>query len=309
MTMINPDARVTTADLDWWLELAPQLAWTFAKTYAETAPHSYIVLGGTPSVTSTELERAAAVIRTFGQPAKYYKMTNIYLTSPDGELKWWTMDRAVAGTNLINQATTERIYGEQNAPSTHSGIWSVYDEIATNYDRLYSSADGDEKTGLLRLVSELDLPDAPTTLDVGCGTGALLDLGITTPDRYLGVDPSQAMLNELVIKYSARGLSRVIPMRIEDAVGEFGEDAFDLVCAVSGSASYVEPEALAQLARLSLSAMILMFYANGYAPAYGRATSTERFAADEFARQNGGQIARLGRFDVVLIQREGRAKA
>ncbi|MEO6115352.1 MAG: hypothetical protein ABIP33_03115, partial [Pseudolysinimonas sp.] len=69
MTMINPDARVTTADLDWWLELAPQLAWTFAKTYAETAPHSYIVLGGTPSVTSTELERAAAVIRTFGQPA------------------------------------------------------------------------------------------------------------------------------------------------------------------------------------------------------------------------------------------------
>ena len=36
--------------------------------------------------------RAGRVVHTFGQPAKFYGMTSIYLTSPDGRLKWWTMD-------------------------------------------------------------------------------------------------------------------------------------------------------------------------------------------------------------------------
>jgi hypothetical protein len=33
--------------------------------------------------------RAGRVIHTFGRPAKFYGMTSIYLTSPDGRLKWW----------------------------------------------------------------------------------------------------------------------------------------------------------------------------------------------------------------------------
>lgn len=149
MTPLAP-TRVTTADLDWWLDLAPRLDWIFAKTYADTAPHSYVVRGRTKAMTDLDYVRASRVIRTFGQPGKFYDTTNIYLTSPDGSLKWWTMDAAVANTTLINQATTDRVYGEQNAPSTYSGIWSVYDEIATDYDRLWSPVDGDEKVGLLR---------------------------------------------------------------------------------------------------------------------------------------------------------------
>ncbi len=34
---------ITRDDLNWWLELAPTLDWTFAKTYAKTAPHDYVV--------------------------------------------------------------------------------------------------------------------------------------------------------------------------------------------------------------------------------------------------------------------------
>jgi ubiquinone/menaquinone biosynthesis C-methylase UbiE len=36
---------------------------------------------------------------------------------------------------------------------------------------------------------------------VGCGTGALLDMKITTPDLYTGIDPSQGMLNQLFRKH------------------------------------------------------------------------------------------------------------
>lgn len=84
--------QVTQDDFDWWLDRAPTLDWTFARTYAETAPHSYVVLGRTAGMTAEDYVRAGRVIHTFGQPAKFYGMTNLYLTSPDGHLKWWTMD-------------------------------------------------------------------------------------------------------------------------------------------------------------------------------------------------------------------------
>lgn len=34
---------------------------------------------------------------------------------------------------------------------------------------------------------------APSALDVGCRTGRMLDLGLTTPDRYAVIDPIQPM--------------------------------------------------------------------------------------------------------------------
>src|SRR5688572_22537086 len=109
-------AMITRDDLHWWLRTAPRLEWIWAKTYALTAPHQYVVEGRTAGLTTDEYVRAGRVIHTFGRPAKFYGMTSIYLTSPDGRLKWWTMDRDVADTNLINQATTDRLYGVQNAP-------------------------------------------------------------------------------------------------------------------------------------------------------------------------------------------------
>jgi len=118
---------ITEDDLKWWLETAAQQEWIWAKTYADTAPHSYIVEGRTPSLDHDDYVRAGRVIHTFGRPAKFYGMTSIYLTSPDGRLKWWTMDADVRDTGLINQATTERLYGVQNAPTTESGIETQYD--------------------------------------------------------------------------------------------------------------------------------------------------------------------------------------
>ena len=113
---------ITEEDLDWWVTRAATLKWTFARTYAATAPHSYVVQGRTVGMTAADYVRAGRVIHTFGQPGKFYGMTSIYLTSPDGRVKWWTMDRDVRDTTLINQATTDRLYGVQNAPSTVSGI-------------------------------------------------------------------------------------------------------------------------------------------------------------------------------------------
>lgn len=247
----------TRIDLDWWLELAPTLEWTFARTYADSAPHSYAVLGRTAGLARHDFIRAARVIQTFGQPGKFYGMTNIYLTSPDGRLNWWTMDSDLNRTDLINQAATDRKYGVQNAPSTCSGIRTNWDEIATLWDQLHPTSD-EAASGLRGLVAAAAGKYPPSVLDVGCGTGRVLDLGVTTPDRYAGVDSSQAMLNQLVRKHPKVGA--VYPMTIERAMAEglFTPRQFEVVTAVGGIADDLSDDTLRVLARIASRAFIAM---------------------------------------------------
>jgi SAM-dependent methyltransferase len=216
---------ITHEDRDWWWAAAPTLSWTFAKTYAETAPHEYVILGrnGCP-LNRDDFVRASKVIATFGEPAKFYSMTGIYLTSADGLTKWWTMDADLKATDLINQAGTDRVYGAQDAPVTRSGEWTAFDAIATDYDAQRSAEADDE---VRRAIARHFGQRLPRTLDVGCGTGALLDLGVIPLEGYTGVDPSQGMLNMLVRKHPRVG--RLVPARFEDAPVD---GPYDLVVAM-----------------------------------------------------------------------------
>jgi hypothetical protein len=247
---------IAQADLKWWLGLAPALDWTFARTYAQTAPDSYVVLGRTAAMAEDDYVRAARVIHTFGRPAKFYGMTSIYLTSPDGRMKWWTMDREVTETNLINQATTDRLYGLQNAPSTDSGDQTPYDSIATAYDQLHPASDQMTRT-LRGAVASLSDDFPPAVLDVGCGTGRVLDLGVTTPDQYAGVDPSQPMLNQLVRKHPNVGA--VYPMRIEQALAArlFTPGQFEIVTALLSDEDELDNETIAGLAEIASRGLIV----------------------------------------------------
>lgn len=222
------EGRITERDLEWWLEFAATREWTFARTYAETAPHHYVVEGRTPGVTHQDMVRAARVIHTFGQPGKYYSMTKIYLVSPNGKYRWWTEDNHFTDTTLVNRATSELSYGIQNAPSTSSGGWTAFDEVATTWDVDHPARDGEaEIRGALLATVRGAYP--PHVLDLGCGTGRVLDLGLVSPDRYAGVDSSQAMLNMLVRKHPR--VAAIYPMSVIDALnsGRFTDGQFDWV--------------------------------------------------------------------------------
>ena len=210
-------AVITDADLDWWVTRAATLQWTFARTYAATAPHSYVVHGRTVGMTEEDYVRAARVIHTYGRPAKFYGMTSIYLTSPDGQLKWWTMDAYVTETNLVNQATTDRLYGVQNAPSTESGVYDAYDEVATAYDA-FCPTDPALAAAVRTAVVEHSGDDPPRYWMSGAGPAECSTSASTKPDRYAGVDPSQPMLNQLVRKFPNVGA--IYPMPIEHAIAE-----------------------------------------------------------------------------------------
>lgn len=221
-------SRITQEDLAWWWEFAATRAWTFARTYAATAPHDYIVAGRSPGVTQEDIVRAARVICTFGQPGKYYAVTKIYLTSPDGVHRWWTEDRHFTDATLVNRGPTSALYGIQNAPATATSAPSSFDDMATTWDADHSPADG-EATHVQQLLAEFRSTFPPHVLDLGAGTGRTLDLNVVSPDRYAAVDSSRSMLNVLVRKYPK--VAAVYPADVRDllAGGTFTPGQFDWV--------------------------------------------------------------------------------
>lgn len=248
--------RTTENDLAWWLDFADSREWTFAMTYAATAPHDYIVQDRSPGVSHDDVVRAAHVIHTFGVPGKYYGLTKIYLTSPDGRIRWWTEDSDLSKTTLVNQAGTDRHYGVQNAPVTVSGIRTHYDELATRWDAERPAQSGEAET-VKALLKPHRGSYPPHALDLGCGTGRVLDLGLAAPGRYAGVDSSQAMLNMLVMKHPA--VAALYPMDVRAALesGLFTPGQFDWVfldASVGLSAQEVEQaQAIARRALISVA--------------------------------------------------------
>jgi hypothetical protein len=72
--------------------------WTFAKTYANFAPHSYIVRKNTDYVL---FSRLVIFIREHGVCRKWYDRIGMYLDY-DGN-SYWTMGNPVKQTTIINR--------------------------------------------------------------------------------------------------------------------------------------------------------------------------------------------------------------
>lgn len=259
---------VTRTDLNWWLKREPELDWRFATTYAERAPHEYVVADKTPGLTQDDVARAAHVIRTHGEPMKFHKETRIYLVTPMG-WKHWDMQGALIddpSVTLINRGRVEHVYGVQNMPRTASDMRSAYDEIATTWDRDHGMNENEIHV-LTQLIQETCRATLGRTLDVGCGTGIPLDLNLVESVRYVGIDPSTAMLNALVMKHPL--LAGVHPMTYADAERRqvLCGTRFDSVFALGGSASYLAPDEIKQLCSRSTRSVILMHYLPGVLPA------------------------------------------
>ena len=76
--------------------------WIFAKTYADRAPHEYIVLDKLGKQYKGEFVKIAKFIRDEGFKAMYYTREGFYYKLDD--YYYWTMDNKINDTNLINRA-------------------------------------------------------------------------------------------------------------------------------------------------------------------------------------------------------------
>ena len=255
---------ITRADLNWWLDLEPDLDWQFATTYADGAPHEYVAAPRTEGMDVEDYARAAHIIQTFGEPMKFYKWTRIYLRTPMG-WKHWTMDADLNDTNIVNRGRVEHVYGIQNMPLTQSGAESAYDAFASTWDTKHALTDT-EVSQTADFVRDVFGGKLWRTLDVGCGTGWPVTSGLVDPVRYVGIDPSTAMLNALVAKHPV--LAGVHPMSWAAATRQkvLCGSRFDSVLCLGGSASYVTPDELTELAARGKRGAIVMHYAEDEIP-------------------------------------------
>ncbi len=85
------------------MEFINSVEWTFAKTYAKTAPHEYVVKD---KLASEEMKRVfesfVIFIREHGYRAEFWGTTHTYL-DVDGK-KYWTMGEPLEETDIINRS-------------------------------------------------------------------------------------------------------------------------------------------------------------------------------------------------------------
>jgi hypothetical protein len=87
--------------------------WRFAKTYATTWPHDYVVR--TPENASLILALAQHIFR-HGQDERFYSQVRKY--HHEGGKVYWSMDETPQATTLINRCDEDQTYEARLANGT-----------------------------------------------------------------------------------------------------------------------------------------------------------------------------------------------
>jgi hypothetical protein len=91
-------------------------AWTFAKTYATTWPHEYIVR---ERVDEALFVRLVVHIRAHGYEARFYRRRITYFDE-DGRV-YWTMGEPMGVTTVVNRCRKDQTYEYRCANGTLPG--------------------------------------------------------------------------------------------------------------------------------------------------------------------------------------------
>ncbi len=82
--------------------------WTFAKTYAKTWPHEYIVREKVDEGLFVDLVHH---IRMHGYKGRFYRKSITYFD--EGGMVYWTMGESVDITTIINRCRKEQTYEQR----------------------------------------------------------------------------------------------------------------------------------------------------------------------------------------------------
>lgn len=288
--------RVQPSDKKWWLDQHDKYKWTYARTMPQS-PHSYIWRD--KEMTKPDYDRMFGALRTFGEPGLFWSRPQLYLHNRERKIRYWLMDRHYYTCTILNMATDDKDYGPQNIPSTWSYDFTEYDEIAPWWDDVYRTMDRSDSATLWKLVHRNVDVVQPTLLDIGAGTGGTLDSFIAGSRQTTAVDPSQGMLNDLVLKYPQT--HRVVPDTFMGYLGSQGVAKHDLVVASFGSASYLTAREIRSAHELANQLTVFSFYAQ--TPQHRlELPATHDEALDAASSLLGARVMQHGFFTHVVIR-------
>ena len=224
----SPEIFDTSAELTGLLETH---AYRFARTMPG-APHSY-----THKETwedEEEFVEALRKMRAVERIEEFFRGYWYRRFCANG-YKYWTM-----GANLDHILVNRAIHALPCDP--YAGICDAYD-LAIHKAR----ADVERSQ---RVYGALEISTGTDILDIGCGTGSLVDFRFRDirPERYVGIDPSRGMLGVFRDKHPEFD-DRLLRTSFEDYWPRPGQK-FDLVVALLGVASHIgEPDLLSRKIR------------------------------------------------------------
>ncbi len=210
--------------------------WKFAKSAKDTNPHFYTLIHGVNRLNFIE---AAKYINANGSQEWFWKRPYTVLKI-DG-WKYWTMTTDYSEIILINKTKD----------------FQVYDKIADNYDFYFS----DPKSKAVDEAVRQRIGNLPgTVLDIGAGTGLLLEMVSIPVEKYFGIDPSPKM-NEIFKQKFPNFRCYKQPFEILKKKG------FDNVVSLYGSVNYILPEYINKIENDNPKArLFLMFFNPDYYP-------------------------------------------
>lgn len=220
----------------------------FAKTMPEH-PHSYTLIYNWKN--KQDFYDVVEFIRENSYPEKFKGRTyRMFLLNG---MKYWTMGAPIKETILINRAV--------------ASLPALYDKIAEKYVDLFTEEKFiSEDKKLIEIIN-------PTgrILDIGCGTGMILNYVTPEPSDYIGIDPCKQMLNNFSMLHPDYS-ENVINCKFEYF---YNFSRFDTIMALYGTASYIKPKYIDRILEFLMpgGTVHLMYYAPDYFPETYNATN------------------------------------
>ena len=201
-------------------ELLERHSYRFAKTMPG-APHSYTLKRTWP--VEDEFVEALRKMRAVERIEEFFRGYWYRRFNANG-YKYWTMGASLDHI-FINRAI-------------HAPPLDPYAAVCDSYDLVIHKGESDVERSK-RVYESLKIEPGTEILDIGCGTGSLVDFRFRDidPERYVGIDPSRGMLGIFADKHP-EFRSRLIRTPFEDYWPKPGQK-FGLVVALFGVPSQI----------------------------------------------------------------------
>lgn len=274
--------ELAAEELTWFSEVAPTWPWRWARSYADSYPHSYVVKG--KQVGAEDYERAVRLTLAVGEPRNFLGRVNIELHLPHVAIehgpesgkelvrgvKFWPMTYRMSDSGVFNMAPMKLSYGEQTAARSRTLATrpSQFDFAAPDWHDLQVPLIQKWRIALWKLI--VGDRYVPSLIELGPTPGYAIDLQLIDADaatdgRYAVIQESQGLMNQVIYRHDVRQAVCTAPGEWVDPGDYRAGIRSDTVVALFGAASYLKPSAIREAYAAAEKMLVLMHYRPGIA--------------------------------------------